>query len=435
MAMSAISSGNRTRPRIIIHGGAGNITRDNLPARAREAYKSSLLAVLKSASDLLSTSNAKAIDVATHAIILLENDPLFNAGKGAVFTRAGTIELEASIMVSRGYRKRGVGCMLLKRVKNPIKLARKMLVRGEEEDGGGAYGHCQLSGQALEELAEKWGLEMCDNRYFFTKKRWEQHRKGLEKEGLDNSSFHPFPVGFSDRDESWARNESSWDGQEYLPQGTVGAVVLDSFGDICVATSTGGITNKLPGRIGDTPTIGAGFWAEEWNSRTSDPQFSLNQPLNSIVDRISRGNIADLIYSCFPSFTSYHKLSDLETMKQDSAEKPASSVRRAVGMSGTGNGDSFLRLNAVRTVAALSRFSKPELPLAACVSKIVGPGGEMQDSAGDRWGKTGEGEGGIVGIELLGNRSAVVSDFNCGGMFRAWIDDDGEHHFRIFHED
>jgi L-asparaginase len=111
------------------------------------------------------------------------------------------------------------------------------------------------------------------------------------------------------------------------------------------------------------------------------------------------------------------------------------STKHVVGMSGTGNGDSFLLLSAVRTAAAISRFSTPSVPLSEAVRRIAGPGGALQLSAGDGWGKTGEGEGGIIGIELVGSEGKVVWDFNCGGMFRAWIDDDGDERFMVFRED
>ena len=156
------------QPRVIIHGGAGNIKPENLPPKSYDAYKTSILEVLTKAYTLLRAPDATALDVAVYAVSLLEDDPLFNCGKGAVFTRAGTNELEASVMVSNGYRKRGVGCMLLEHVKNPIKLAREMLVKGEKDDGGGAGQHSQLSGAEIEELAASWGLEMVDQKYFFT---------------------------------------------------------------------------------------------------------------------------------------------------------------------------------------------------------------------------------------------------------------------------
>lgn len=117
-------------PRIIIHGGAGNLTKRSLPREKYDAYQTSLRRILASASSVLSKPGSTALDVATYAVTLLEDDPLFNSGHGAVFTREGQNELECSIMVSNGYRKRGIGCMMLQHVKNPIKLARELLKRG-----------------------------------------------------------------------------------------------------------------------------------------------------------------------------------------------------------------------------------------------------------------------------------------------------------------
>ncbi len=258
-------------PRLIIHGGAGNITPSNLPPARYEEYHDALLSIVsKTHHYLLSPHNA--LDTVTFAVEQLENNPLFNSGKGAVFTRDGINELEASIMVSSGKKKRGVGLMGLRHVKNPIRLAREMLVRGEEDleggngehrgpmmawkngefegkpPSGGAQGHCQLHGEGAEKLARKWGLEMVDEGYFFVQNRWDEHIKGLERE-------------------KEGKGHACWDAQEYVPQGTCGAVALDVDGVCAVATSTGGMTNKLTGRIGDTPTLGAGFWAEEWEER------------------------------------------------------------------------------------------------------------------------------------------------------------------------
>jgi L-asparaginase len=412
-------------PRIIIHGGAGNISRGNLPRSSYEAYKASLLSVLSSTQDLLSQPDATALDVAVHAVALLEDNPLFNCGKGAVFTRAGTIELEASVMVSDGYRKRGVGCMLLKYVKNPIKLAREMLVRGEKDDGGGAGAHSQLSGEALERLAAQWGIEKADPKYFFTQRRWEEHMRGLEREKEDGETATE-RIARPVRAEAPVANDPSWDGHEYLPQGTVGAVVLDRFGTICTATSTGGLTNKLPGRIGDTPTLGAGFWAEEWVVGATDPTRMACQNPSAPMDMISRGDIPGLLGACIAGL-----MPDADAAYPTTPSK--SPTRYAVGMSGTGNGDSFLRMNAVRTAAAMTRFSAGT-SLAQAIHATAGQGGELERSAGDRFGKTGEGEGGIIGIELVGDCSQVCWDFNCGGMFRAWIDDSCKHRFMVFRD-
>ncbi|KAI5276014.1 N-terminal nucleophile aminohydrolase [Aureobasidium subglaciale] len=169
----------KNKPRIIIHGGAGNITRSNLTKDAYQAYRSALLSILHASNALLSKPGATALDVATHAVSMLEDNPLFNSGHGAVYTTAGSHELEASVMVSKGYHKRGVGVMEVSGAKNPIKLARELLIRGEDVDGGGAAGHVQLAGETANRLAEEWGLETVSPGYYWTKRRWDEHRKGL----------------------------------------------------------------------------------------------------------------------------------------------------------------------------------------------------------------------------------------------------------------
>lgn len=385
-----------------------------------------------------------ALEIATFAVVQLENSPLFNSGHGAVFTRDGTNELEASVMVSRGFKKRGVGVMGLKHVRNPILLARKMLEHGEEDlaskgqassvpgtDGCGnhdgdldvpsAQGHTQLHGRTAEQLARKYGLEMVDPSYFFTQQRWNEHIRALEKERQ-------------------GRGLGTWDAAEYLPQGTCGAVALDEHGVICAATSTGGMTNKLSGRIGDTPVVGAGFFCEEWEEQPSTksawdtfsdvvanarPGLSITGPL--------KGFLAD----CFPSPFTYAPANPTLLGSGNIT------VSRSMGASGTGNGDSFLRINAVRTVAAMARY-KPTSTSRA-LTHVVGPNGELQRSAGERWGKTGEGEGGMIGIECIVERdgngrivkvtSEVAMDYNSGGMYRAWIDDNGKPIMSIWSND
>ena len=323
-------------------------------------------------------------------------------------------------MVTRNYRKRACGVVLVKRVKNPIKLAREMLIRGETDGSGGnnrgngdpsggpggAQGHCCLGGETVEKLAEEWGLEMVDEDYFWTKKRWDEHLKGL-KGDVEKS--------------------------EYLTQGTVGCVVLDRFGTLCVATSTGGLTNKLSCRIGDTPTIGAGFWAEEWDESSleraarqgQEPVSGCSMRLGNVVD-----GLRDVLGDCIPNLYGYQSIPPLPTLREN---KMTGRKIRAVAMSGTGNGDSFLRLAAVRTAGAIVRFS-PGRSLASAVNQIVGQGGEMQRSAGDRWGN-GEGVGGIIGIELVDGKGEVVFDFNCGGMFRCWVDEMGKERVMVFKDE
>ncbi|KAL8753817.1 MAG: hypothetical protein Q9199_004786, partial [Rusavskia elegans] len=144
--------------------------------------------------------------------------------------------------------------------------------------------------------------------------------------------------------------------------------------------------------------------------------------------------LRDVLADCLPGFRGYESLADegLSDEKHDGKRK--SNEIRAVAMSGTGNGDSFLRTAATRTAAAMARF-QPGRSLASAVREIAGSGGELQRSAGDRWGKTGEGEGGIIGIELVNGVAKIVADFNCGGMFRCWIDDEGAEKVMVFKEE
>lgn len=251
--MDALKRGHM-QPRIIVHGGAGNITRENLSPESYRAYRRSLLSIVRRANERLQSATASALDVSVYAVSLLENDPLFNSGNGAVYTRDGTHELEASVMVSSGNRKRGVGVMKVTRVKNPILLAKEMLIRGEMEDGGGAQGHCQLEGQTCDRLAREWGLAIVPPSYFWTKRRWDEHRRGLhlshsqdeyEKARERADAVHCEAGTWPYQSESSELSGMSWNGHEYLPQGTVGAVVLDSFGTVAVATSTGKHTYRI----------------------------------------------------------------------------------------------------------------------------------------------------------------------------------------------
>ncbi|KIN01173.1 hypothetical protein OIDMADRAFT_163415 [Oidiodendron maius Zn] len=418
-------------PRLVIHGGAGNILPANMPPAKYKQYHDTLLRILCNAHHYLtnpsSSSPTSSLDTVTYAVTLLENNPLFNSGHGAVFTRDGINELEASVMVSRGKKKRGVGVMGLRRVKNPIKLAREMLLHGEKDlDGGngehrgpmidfvgtGAQGHSQLHKYSAEKLAAEWGLEMVDPDYFFVQSRWDEHVRGLENEKS-------------------GEGVASWDLEEFFPQGTCGAVALDAEGVLTAGTSTGGMTNKLTGRIGDTPTLGAGFWAEEWEEMSHIPEVLQASGPQLILSGALKGMIAD----CLPSLSTYTPL----LLQEENSTR----TFRSTAMSGTGNGDSFLRTAAVRTASAIARYKGCSLQSA--VTEVSGPGGELVKSAGDRWRKTGEGEGGVIGIELTvimdeivkelrSAESDIVCDFNCGGMFRAAVGKDGKAVMRVWKE-
>ncbi|XXG95793.1 hypothetical protein Hte_002064 [Hypoxylon texense] len=461
----------QVKPRLIIHGGAGNITPEKLGPEKYKQYRHALLTIVSKADTYMRTpvsSNEhgypspkypSALDVATYAVTLLENNPLFNSAHGAVFTRDGTNEMDSSVMVSRGFAKRGVGVTGLRRVKNPVLLAKAMLEHGDEDlrkkadpglavpargdaalgdpgevdeaardlDVPSAQGHTLIHGETAETLARMYGLELVDPKYFFTQNRWDEHVRALDKEKA-------------------GKGLATWSAEEYLPQGTCGAVALDADGVLCAATSTGGMTNKLTGRVGDTPVVGSGFWASEWAesgnaSKTTpgpaaDAWQSLRRRLSfpGPVAELS-SSLRSLVADCLPTPSVYHPIE--QTADEDIQ------TTRSIALSGTGNGDSFLRVAATRTVASIAQWAK--LPATEALRQVAGRGGELERSAGDRWGKTGEGEGGMIGIESVVSRDAngrvisthanILQDHNCGGMFRAWIDNDGKAVMRIFHPD
>ncbi|KAJ9149197.1 N-terminal nucleophile aminohydrolase [Coniochaeta hoffmannii] len=421
----------RIAPRLIIHGGAGNIKPSTVPPEKYAAFRAALLDIVTKIQTYMHTTTTTtttatkpssssrpppdAIAIATFAVRQLEDNPLFNAGRGAVFTRDGVNELEASVMVSRGRAKRGVGVMGLRRVRNPILLARELLERGDVDlrgtgidggmgEGGGrggldvpsAQGHTQIHGEAAESLARRYGLDMVEPGYFFTQARWDEHVRALERERE-------------------GKGLGTWSREEYLPQGTVGAIALDAEGMVCCATSTGGLTNKLTGRIGDTPVVGAGFWAEEW-VEDGDPTGGISALRRRGPMLAFSGELGGLLADCLPTPFLYSPV--------DARPRRRLVTTRSMAVSGTGNGDSFLRVAAARTVGAIARFAG--VPTSEALTRVTGPSGELQKSAGSRWGRTGEGEGGIIGIELavvtdekgdvVETRSEVVQDFNCGAF-------------------
>ncbi|KAI1472711.1 N-terminal nucleophile aminohydrolase [Daldinia caldariorum] len=460
----------QVKPRLIIHGGAGNITPEKLGPEKYQEFRHALLTIVSKAdayirTPLSSSGNGhyrllssepkfpSALDIATYAVTLLENHLLFNSGHGAVFTRDGINELEASVMVSRGYAKRGVGVTGLRRVKNPILLAKAMLEHGDEDlgkkaksglaqsgvalttvttesdgqealglDVPSAQGHTLVHGETAETLAKMYGLELVDPKYFFTQQRWDEHIRALENEKV-------------------GKGLATWSAEEYLPQGTCGAVALDADGVVCAATSTGGLTNKLTGRIGDTPVVGAGFWAEEWEEERgasqANPGWVSNASPGPLIELSA--NLRSLVADCLPTPFIYSPVAQTNTNGSSNRLR----TTRSIALSGTGNGDSFLRVAATRTVGSIARWA--QVPASNALCRVAGRGGELEKSAGDRWGRTGEGEGGMIGIESVVSRdesgrivaasAGILQDHNCGGMFRAWIDDDGKAVMRIFHPD
>lgn len=204
----------------------------------------------------------------------------------------------------------------------------------------------------------------------------------------------------------------------------------------------------------DTPTLGAGFWAEQWieeNPFDRPHGMMYQQPTLSPAARLVNGDFGGVLQDCLPNLSTYLPVSSREDISSEHPVKPCSAPH-GVALSGTGisscasnfqptsdrftgNGDSFLKLSAARTTSAMTRFSFPPLPLALSVSRMAGPNGMLQQSAEDRWKKTGEGEGGIIGIEYRYGEGRVVTDFNSGGMFRAWVDDDGKEQMMVFKDE
>lgn len=227
-------------PVIAIHGGAGTITRAALSAEQEARYHEALDYVLQGGQRILEQGGS-ALDAVTESVFRLEECPLFNAGKGAVFTHAGTHELDASIMDGRTLAAGAVGCV--KSLRNPILAARRVM-----EDGR----HVLLVGEGAEAFARDAGLEIVPPDYYFTEARYEQWQRALA-EGRP---------GLLDHDaQALAAEPIDCD----TKMGTVGAVALDADGNLAAATSTGGVTDKRVGRVGDSPLIGAGCYA---NNRT-----------------------------------------------------------------------------------------------------------------------------------------------------------------------
>ncbi|TFK75321.1 asparaginase [Pluteus cervinus] len=343
-------------PVLVIHGGAGTMSKEGASPERRAQFKAALAEALK-AGHLVLQGGGEAMDAAVAAVNVMEDDPLFNAGKGAVFNMAGKNELEASIMLSKPpashpeipVTRHGIGATLLTHVRNPATLARELYLSPSLAP------HTFLSGATAEDVGKELGVTVVDPSYYYTKHRWLEHRKGLELPTEDLPIDEKIPL-------------------DDLPRGTVGAVALDARGCIVAVTSTGGRTNKLVGRIGDTPMMGAGYWAEEW---TSSGFFQ--RALNKVFGK---------------------------------------SNHRAVGISGTGDGDYFIRLGTASTVARRMQYLNETVQEASAwaVEEL-------------------RAQGGIGGVIALDAQGEVGMPLNCSGMYRGVIRSDGIPKTAIFDDD
>lgn len=216
---------------IAIHGGAGTILRTNMTNEIEQKYKMALNESILAGENILLNSGL-AIDAVEAAIRSLENNPLFNAGRGSVFSHEGEHEMDASLMNGKDLMAGAVAGV--KNVKNPITLAKSVMQHSN---------HVFMAGQGAEIFAKQLNIEMAPNEYFFEQMRYDQliQAKASDTIHLDHV------------DNKFENGEKKF--------GTVGAVALDVFGNVSAGTSTGGMTNKKHGRVGDTPIIGAGTYA------------------------------------------------------------------------------------------------------------------------------------------------------------------------------
>lgn len=312
---------------LVIHGGAGTIKRAEMTAEQEAEYHAALRGALVAGYAILEQGGS-SVDAVVAALSLLEDSPLFNAGKGAVFNAEGRNELDASIMDGSTLNAGAVAGV--QRIKNPIRLAREVMDNSR---------HVLLTGEGAEEFAKEQGIEFVESRYFYTEKRWQQ----LEKRKLEEAR-EPRKPAFD------MKEQATVDDNRYL--GTVGAVALDRSGNLAAGTSTGGLTNKHFGRVGDSPIIGAGTYA---NNAT-------------------------------------------------------------VAISGTGDGEYFMRGVVAHDVSALMQYRGYSVGAAlyhVVQEKLVNLGGA----------------GGMIAVDRDGN---IGMEFNTWGMYRGYIDRDGNMHTAIY---
>ncbi|NVJ98258.1 MAG: isoaspartyl peptidase/L-asparaginase [Alphaproteobacteria bacterium] len=235
---------------LVIHGGAGTITPDKLTPELEATIRKDLLAALAAGQRILA-QNGSALDAITETIQVLENSPHFNAGRGAVFTAEGTNELDSSIMDGRNLDAGAISGV--RNIKNPITLARAVMEKSP---------HVMMQGHGAEAFAKEQGIETANDAYFHTDHRWQQYEDAKARKAgplLDHD-------GKGTSQEGPSINKATNGDYKF---GTVGAVALDRAGNLAAGTSTGGMTLKMHGRVGDSPIIGAGTYANNQSCAVS----------------------------------------------------------------------------------------------------------------------------------------------------------------------
>ena len=245
---------------LAIHGGAGTIDRSKMTPELERAHRDALERSLRAGFAILEKGGS-SLDAVEAAVRVLEDDSHFNAGKGAVFTDAGTNELDAAIMDGKTLKAGAVASV--KHIRNPISLARMVMEKSP---------HVMMDCAGAEAFAKQNGVELVDQKYFYTEERWQALQRVKESEKkAGGSAGKSFIISDQDR------------------HGTVGAVALDQDGNIAAATSTGGLTNKKAGRIGDSPVIGAGTYANNATcavSATGDGEYFIRSVVGHDVSAL-----------------------------------------------------------------------------------------------------------------------------------------------------
>jgi L-asparaginase / beta-aspartyl-peptidase len=304
---------------MVIHGGAGTILRQNMTPVMEKAYIDTLTIALRTGYEILARGGS-SLDAVEATIRVMEDSPLFNAGKGAVFTANGINELDASIMDGKTL---GAGAVAaVEHIRNPISLARLVMEKSP---------HVMMVGAGAEEFAKSQGVKLVPPYYFWTERRWRSYE--TERARADSGKTGAAP------------------GEE-RKFGTVGAVALDKAGNLAAGTSTGGTSMKRYGRVGDSPIIGAGTYANN--------------------------------LSC--------------------------------AVSGTGDGEFFIRNNVAADICARVRYTGVSLQQAA--DDVV-----MKELVAQH------GEGGVIAMDRKGN---IATPFNSAGMYRGWVTSDGKITVKIY---
>ncbi len=236
---------------IVVHGGAGVIERKSMPPETEAEYRAAMKTAIETGAAVLEKGGT-SLDAVQATIQYLEDNPLFNAGKGAVFTADGRNELDSAIMDGATLKAGSVAQLM--HTRHPIAAARAVMEQSPA---------VMLAGPDADKFAASKGLEQVDNSYFFTERRWQGLIKQLQKEG---KPIPPRPAGAPPAPAKPVAMTEPPDAHKY---GTVGVVALDEAGNIAAGTSTGGLQAKLPGRIGDSPIIGAGTYASNHSCAVS----------------------------------------------------------------------------------------------------------------------------------------------------------------------